>query len=698
MLKLRKILLHSTPYYLFLIIAILITILRLSLFPNHSTLKGTETKLEVVVDSYHLNSDKITLKVKYKKEFLLATYYFKTPKEQKNFLKHILFGRKIMLKGTLEKPQTNRVENGFSYQAYLKTEKIYYLMKTETIKLEKMTNSIYYHLKNILENKMKNKKSQAYLKTFILGNDENIKKEVKLSFRQNGISHLFAISGMHISLMSTTLLFLLKKLLVPEKKRYFLVSSFLFLYLILTFSPSVLRATIFFLLFSINSLAYFYIKPFHLFLLTLTICLLINPYFIYNIGFQYSFLISGVLILGGDYINEGKNMLDKTLKTSLLSFFASSIITLNHFYELNFLSIFYNLIYVPFISYLVFPLSILTFFCPLLDQPLYLLIKLLEKTSLFFNNITIGKIILGKPTIVLTICYCLTLLLFLKMQKKKKKAYYVLFLPLFVIHLLLPVLNQESYILMLDIGQGDSILLHSKNKTILVDTGGISTFSKKNFPVREKTKITEQITIPYLKSKGIRKIDVLVLTHGDYDHLGEAKYLVDNFNVENIIINSGKINDLEEELIKNQKNVIKGYEGLKISCGNFELIQLNEEYQDENASSQIYYVTNGSISILLTGDAPTESERNLIKKYDLPEIDILKVGHHGSKTSSSKEFINTIKPKYSLISCGKDNKFGHPNKEVLDNLGDSIIYRTDIDGSIMFKIKKDKLDIKTCPP
>lgn len=180
--------------------------------------------------------------------------------------------------------------------------------------------------------------------------------------------------------------------------------------------------------------------------------------------------------------------------------------------------------------------------------------------------------------------------------------------------------------------------------------------------------------------------------------MGEANYLVDNFKVENIIINSGKINYLEKSLIKKRNDVVKGYEGLQMSCGNIELIQLNEEYQDENTGSQIYYATNGNINILLTGDASVESELNLLNKYDLPQIDILKVAHHGSKTSSSKEFIDAINPKYSLISVGKDNKFGHPNQNVLYNLKDSIIYRTDQYGSVMFKIKNNELEIETYIP
>lgn len=98
------------------------------------------------------------------------------------------------------------------------------------------------------------------------------------------------------------------------------------------------------------------------------------------------------------------------------------------------------------------------------------------------------------------------------------------------------------------------------------------------------------------------------------------------------------------------------------------------------------------------GDASTTTEKEIMSKYNLPDIDVLKVGHHGSKTSSSKEFIDEIEPKYSIISVGKNNRYGHPNKEVLDNLNNSKIYRTDKDGSIMFKIKNNKLKIETCSP
>ena len=123
-----------------------------------------------------------------------------------------------------------------------------------------------------------------------------------------------------------------------------------------------------------------------------------------------------------------------------------------------------------------------------------------------------------------------------------------------------------------------------------------------------------------------------------------------------------------------------------------------KEYDNENDNSNVIYTELNGYIFMFMGDASVTTEKEIFSKYNLSDIDVLKVGHHGSKTSSSKEFINEINPKYSIISVGKNNRYGHPSKEVLDNLNKSKIYRTDQDGSIMFKIKNNKLKIETCSP
>jgi competence protein ComEC len=186
--------------------------------------------------------------------------------------------------------------------------------------------------------------------------------------------------------------------------------------------------------------------------------------------------------------------------------------------------------------------------------------------------------------------------------------------------------------------------------------------------------------------------------HGDFDHMGEAINLVNNFKVNKVIFNCGPYNDLEQELIKTlNKKKIPYYSCIKELNNNSKLHFLQtKEYDNENDNSNVIYTKVNNYSFIFMGDASITTEKEIIDKYNLLDIDVLKVGHHGSKTSSSKEFIDKINPKYSVISVGKNNRYGHPNKEVLDNLKDSKIYRTDQDGSIMFKIKNNKLKIDTC--
>ena len=181
--------------------------------------------------------------------------------------------------------------------------------------------------------------------------------------------------------------------------------------------------------------------------------------------------------------------------------------------------------------------------------------------------------------------------------------------------------------------------------------------------------------------------------------MGETINLVNNFKVERVIFNCGEYNDLEKELIKVlDKKKIKYYSCIKeLNIDNNKLYFLQtKEYDNENDNSNVIYTELNEYKFMFMGDAGLDKEKDILDKYNITDIDVLKVGHHGSKTSSSEKFINEINPKYSVISVGKNNRYGHPNKEVINNLKDTKIYRTDEDGSIMFKINDNKLEIETC--
>jgi len=242
----------------------------------------------------------------------------------------------------------------------------------------------------------------------------------------------------------------------------------------------------------------------------------------------------------------------------------------------------------------------------------------------------------------------------IKSLNNKKKTKFYIIICILVIHYFLPSIMSSTYIKMIYVGQGDSILLHSKNDSILIDTGGVPSFKKENWQKQNKeNSIVKSSTIPLLKSLGIKKIKHLIITHGDFDHIGEAYNLIKYFKVENIIINNNKINYLEEKLIKEFKNVTIGEEGLVLKCGDIKLVQLNENLNDENDSSQIYYASYKNKSILFTGDASIKSEELLLKTYDLgnahsayeyPKGKVVKAYLSNGKLYANEEGVKTSTP------------------------------------------------------
>ena len=301
-----------------------------------------------------------------------------------------------------------------------------------------------------------------------------------------------------------------------------------------------------------------------------------------------------------------------------------------------------------------------------------------------FSKLSFLTFVFRKPSMILIIIYYLIIILvFLK-----KKYLFLLVFVLFFHHNINHIIK-ENIITFLDVGEGDSMIVKSNTQVNLIDTGGNSYHE-----------YSDDI-LKYIKSLGISKINKMILTHGDADHMGEATSIVNNFKVEKVIFNCGEFNDLEKELIEvlDKKN-IKYYSCIKeLNTDNIKLYFLQtKEYDNENDNSNVIYMELNGYKFMFMGDAGKTREKDILEKYNIKDIDVLKVGHHGSRTSSSKEFINKINPKYSIISVGKNNWYGHPNKEVLNTLDKSKIYRTDQDGSIIFKIKNNKLKIEICSP
>ena len=598
-------------------------------------------------------------------------------------------GDTILIEGELNPPSNNTVFNNFNYKEYLYQNKIFYTISANNIKLLEENQNIFFALKNKLIKYMDTFKSHEYLKSFILGDTSYLNSDLYESYQINGICHLLAIGSSHITFLSLLLLFIFKKLKFNESLSRIILFSIIFLFLLFTDYPiSIVRIYLYMIFSFLNKKLKLNLSSIKLFIFVLLITLFINPFYIYHKGFLYSYSISFILILNKDKLTG--NYLMKLLKISFISFLYSIPFNIYFNFSINLFSIIYNLFYVSIFNIIVFPISFLALIFPFLDNIFYQIMNCLNYFSYFLNDFTLGIIILKKISFFILIIYLIIITYVIRDLFLKKKKSFLLLILIFIFHFYINDLVPNDYFVFIDVKQGDSSLFYSNNKTVLVDTGGIF-----NQQVSKKT-------ILMLKSFGIKKIDYLFLTHGDYDHMGDSIYFLNNFQVSNVIFNSNDMNDLEQELLEELKlKKIKysiGYQGMIYTVNNLKIKLLNTAYQDENDSSLVLYMLFNDKKILLMGDASKTVEQDLIDKYDLPNIDYLKVGHHGSKTSTSSNFIDIVKPKYSIISVGKNNFYNHPNAEVLANLSNTKIYRTDNNGSILFKFKKNKVIIKTSPP
>lgn len=685
MIKLRTILLQSNIYRV-TIVGVIIYALIVTLLPKYeSVYKGSEEDFLCSIDNYKIEEDKMKLELVCK-EKLVGSYYFKDD-EYKFFKEKVNIGSSVSIKGKLVSPKNNTVPYLFNYKKYLYNKRVYYTLKIDNIKILKENSNPFIKLKNRVIKHVNSYKDSTYLYAFILGKTELISDEVLTSYRENGISHLFALSGLHVSIFSSILLFILKKLRFKEILNYVLIFIFLLLFSFITgFSPSILRATLLFFLLGINKVFYLNIRTLDILYLVFIILVIINPFIIYNLSFILSFTAAFFLIFSSDLL-KGRNYFVSLFKVSLLSYFASLPLSIYYFGYTNLLGTILNLVFVPLVSFVVFPLTLLTFIISKFYSILNITTNLLESLSLLFNKF---KIIIYFPKIYLIFVFIYLSILMLYIKFKKKICLYLIIV-LLIFFKIRPYMDNNTYIYYIDVGQGDSILVVTPhlNKTILIDTGGIVSFNE-NY----KSNIVKNKTIPFFRRIGINIVDYLFLTHGDYDHAGEANELLSNFCVKKVFINKGNINNIEKKINNKEVLMLKNFviDNIKVNSLN------NNVFNNENDDSTILLFNIYDYKFLFMGDASIKTEEYLLNNYILPNVDILKVGHHGSYTSTSTDFINVIKPKYSVISVGENNMYKHPNKSVLDILDNTKLFRTDVDGTIEVKISKKGYKIKTYVP
>ena len=663
--KLKNIL-HSKIFVILISLLTILYVVTTLYIPKRSIYQGNEsTFICTITNIYKTEYSRLDLDCQ---EDLIGYYYGN---------EDLQIGDIVRIKGNLKDIDSYNNMGIFNYRKYLNNKGIYYKLDINDISIIKRALSIY-SIKNYLIKRTSNLKSFPYINSLLLGDKNYL--DTKDIYQKCGIMHLFAISGMHLSIIVNSLKRLLKK---DNYLRDILIIIIIFFYYLIIKSISLLRSIVYYL---INFLNYKFnlrlsirLRLFYL----LIILLLMNPNNITNSSFIYSYIISAVLIIIGKKISSINNYFLRLLYVSIISFVAAFPLNTYYYNEVNLLSIISNIVAVPFITFIIYPGLIIALLFPKLDSIVFFVISIFNSIISILSTKSIN-LIFYKSLIFLIIYYLFMWIFF------KNKKYIIVFLITITIHLNYNIFFPNNYFMFIDVGQGDSTLLHIKNKNILIDTGGNTNYE-----------LSENVLLPVIKSRGFSKIDYLIITHGDYDHMGEAINLVNNFKVEKVIFNCGEFNDLEKELINVlEKKNIKYYSCIKeLNIDNNKLYFLQtKEYDSENDNSNVIYTELNGYKFMFMGDAGIDKEKDILDKFSISNIEALKVGHHGSKTSSGKEFINEINPKYSIISVGKNNRYGHPNKEVLNNLEKSKIYRTDLDGSIMFKIKNNKLKIETCSP
>ncbi len=632
-------------------------------------------------------------------------------------------GNTISISGNLAKFQKATNPGQFDEYSYNKILKHDYKVYCDSIEIVNEEYSPYHDFLYKIKKKMFHVyetilplKNSGVLSAMILGDKTSLDSNIKELYQTHGISHILAISGLHVSLIGMTFYKGLKRLGFRISLAVIVSIIFIYSYGVLTnFSVSTSRAVIMLFIALISNILGRTYDSLSAASLSALIILMDNPLQIYSTGFLLSYgAILGISLIYQP-LSMGINIQNKALKAivdSILVSLSVQIMTLPillyFFFEISTYSILFNVLLIPFVSVIII-LAILGGLVGLLNLQIasiflagtYYLLNFYEWILNIASNFPRHILIIGRPDLTIIITYYLVLFIYILINywKPKKYSYYILFL-LMVIFIPYPSNNLEA--VFLDVGQGDGIYMEVNNFTYLID-GGSSDIKE----------VGKYRLIPFLKSKGINSLDYVFVSHFDHDHVSGIFELMEEMDRENpsgnILINNlilpklteGNTNSISKLLTQDDLykrcitiakdkgiNIIFMKEGDFIKNGHLMISCLNplEDYYylDKNSSSLVLSVSYNNFDMLLCGDIEGNGE-NLLNNTLLERNDdfynVLKVAHHGSKNSTYKEFLNIVNPSISIISCGKNNSYGHPHEELIDrlNAADSKIYTT-IDG------------------
>jgi competence protein ComEC len=640
-------------------------------------------------------------------------------------------GNHIIVSGTIRKFSTNTNPGGFNEHLYYKSQNISYKVNAESITLVDGSYSKFHSILNIIKEKLIQiyntilpEKEAGTLIAMVLGEKYLLGDEIKTLYQENGISHILAISGLHISMVGAAIYFMLRKLRLGLVASTVISLVFVYSYGMLTnFSVSTNRAVV---MYSIMLLANLIGKTFDILSalsLSAFLILLQNPMELFQAGFLLSFcaVLGIALVLPClNSLHEAKSALLKGIYVSASAQAFTLPLVMYYFFQIPVYSVFINLIIVPLTSILMLT-ALLSGIVGVLSISLgiflagganYILI-FYEIVCSMGSNLPRNLITVGRPGIIRIMVYFLILFIFIigtKMYEKKRLLYLVLVLAVLV--LIIPKPREGLSVTMLDVGQGEAIFMETDTGTTYLIDGGSSDVNQVG-----RYRIT-----PYLLSRGIDILDYVVVTHTDTDHVSGLIELMEGEQIKiksMMLPNTTTKNEiyLKLEALATDKAVKLMYivSGDMIIDANVRMTFLHPPigYQptSNNDYSAVLSISYDEFDMLLTGDIEAKGERELIEifkghdannidrynsgnsdadhivSYVQTDYDVLKIAHHGSRNSTSEEFLTIIKPEFSLISCGKNNRYGHPHVELLERLDDmgSEVVITYESGAIIIK-------------
>lgn len=618
-----------------------------------------------------------------------------------------------------------------SNETNLIKQRLYNLKKSYTRQLKKICND-----NNIGVFKICNLENGGIIQGILLGNKNDINDDIKSLYQMNGIAHILAISGLHISLIGLFVYSLIRKKLKFIPAAFFSISIILLFSMMTGFGVATVRATIMFIMKILGEVLGRKNDRLNSISLALLLIACSNPMAIINSGFQMSFMA----ILGANFVWKiTEKFMD--IKGKMWSAFGFSLcitIVMNpiiawNYYQIPMYSVLLNLIIVPLMGIVIasgfvglYSSYLFVIIGKITILPACLIIKLYGLLCTIVEHIPFYNMICGKPNIFVVIIYyctiagmCIGMKIYLKKSedkeskkiipktgqivesKKSKKAkkrkifikkiifvfgsFIIITISLFV-HIF-----TGFEVNFLDVGQGDGIAIRTHDAFITVDGGSSDVKNVGKYRI-----------IPFIKYKGIRAIDYAIISHLDNDHVSGVRELLEQsdnggIKVRNIVL--PKLLNKDDEYVEMEKlahamgvEVLYLKNGDSIEAGPLKIKCINPDIKnqmdDRNDNSTVLDVKYKNFSMLLTGDISSEVENN-IEKNLAQKYTVLKVPHHGSRFSSSENMLSKIEPKYSVISCGEGNSYGHPHIETIDrlNMHNTEILRTDFIGEIDFRME-----------